>query len=140
VKLNSLITVLLWSLVLCGFVSVAKVSLNNFNGDPCASVYFLPVCYVVTAAYSLILASLMIKHSSFKDRVFSIGWGVAFTIGWLGSLVEIIGGGGICPSNSGGLQVGYVAGIPLCFISLAMLLLILVLFLKSRRLNKTKIV
>jgi hypothetical protein len=131
-KTNPLVTYPLWALVLFGFVSVGMVSINNFTGSAaCPDLLYLPVCYVVTIAYGLMLASLIINHNGCKHHFFCIGWGLAFAIALLASLAELFGGGGVCPSSSGGLRAGSAAGIPLCYISLAILVVILVLFIKG---------
>lgn len=130
-KTNPLITYPLWALVIFGFVSVAKVSFDNFTGSACPSLLFVPVCYIVTVAYGLMLASLIINHNGCKHHFFCMGWGVAFVIALLASLAEMFGGGGICPSSSGGIRAGAAVGIPLCYISLALLVVILVLFIKG---------
>ena len=121
----------LWALVIFGFVGVAKVSLDNFNGLTCPSLFSLPICYVVMAAYGLMLASLIINHNGCKHHFFCLGWGVAFVIALLASLAEVFGGGGVCPSSSGGIRGGAAGGIPLCYISLMILVAILVLFIKG---------
>ena len=60
-----------------------------------------------------------------------MGWGIAFTIALLASLAEMFGGGGVCPSSSGGLRAGSSATIPLCYVSLFILDAILILFIKG---------
>lgn len=130
-KTNPLITYPLWALVIFGFVSVAKVSLDNFNGLACPSLLSMPVCYIVTVAYALMLGSLIINHNGCKHHFFCMGWGIAFIIALFASLAEMFAGGGVCPSSSGGLRAGSAAGIPLCYISLAILVVILVLFIKG---------
>lgn len=130
-KSNQIITYLLWALVIYGFVSVAKVSIDNMNGLACPSLLSVPVCYVVTLAYGLMLGSLIINHNGCKHHFFSVGWGIAFVIALFASLAEFFGGGGVCPSTSGGLRAGAATGIPLCYISLVVLVAILVLFIKG---------
>jgi len=130
-KTSPLITYPLWALVIFGFVSITKVSLDNFNGSACPSLLLMPVCYVVNFAYALMLGSLLINHTGCKHHFFCIGWGIAFTIALLASLAEAFGGGGVCPSSSGGLRAGVASGIPLCYISLAILVVILMLFIKG---------
>ena len=130
-KSNPLSTYLLWALVIFGFVSVGKVSFDNMNGLACPSLLTVPVCYIVTVAYGLMLGSLIINHNGCKHHFFCAGWGVAFVIALFASLAELFGGGGICPSTSGGLRAGASVGIPLCYISLAILIVILVLFIKG---------
>ncbi len=130
-KTSPLISYPLWALVVFGFFSISKVSLDNFNGLACPSLLLLPVCYVVNFAYALMLGSLLINHNGCKHHFFCIGWGIAFAIALLASLAEAFGGGGVCPSSSGGLRAGVTGGIPLCYISLAILVVILVLFIKG---------
>lgn len=124
-------TYLLWGLVIFGFVSVGKVSIEDMNGLACPSLLGMPVCYIVSAAYGLMLASLAINHNGCRHHFFCAGWGVAFVIALLASLAEIFGGGGVCPSTSGGLRAGTSLGIPLCYISLLILIVILVLFIRG---------
>ena len=130
-KTNPLITYPLWALVIFGFVSVAKVSFDNFNGVGCPSLLSMPVCYIVTFAYGLMLASLIINHNGCKHHFCCMGWGLAFVIALFASLAEMFGGGGVCPSSTGGLRAGSAAGIPLCYISLVLLIGILILFIKG---------
>lgn len=130
-KTNPLITIPLWAMVVIGFVGVAKVSLDNFNGTACPNLFLTPVCYIVMVAYGLMLGSLIINHNGCKHHFFCLGWGVAFVIALFASIAEVFAGGGVCPSSSGGLRAGAASGIPLCFVSLAMLLVILVLFIKG---------
>ena len=128
---NPFITVPLWALVIFGLVSVAKVSIDNMSGLACPSLLSVPVCYVVTAAYALMLGSLFISHNGCKHHLFCTGWGVAFIIALFASVAELMGSGGVCPSTSGGLRAGSDVGIPLCYISLVMLGAILLLFIKG---------
>ena len=130
-KSNSIFTYLLFALVIFGFVSVAQVSVSNMNGLACPSLFSLPICYIVTAAYGLMLASLIINHSGCKHHFFCIGWCVAFVIALFASLAEMFGTGGVCPSSTGGLRAASTSGVPLCYISLAILVCILVLFIKG---------
>jgi len=130
-KTNPVITYPLWALVIFGFVSAAKLSIENMNGVTCPSLFSIPVCYVVTVAYGLMLGSLIINHNGCKHHFFCMGWGIAFVIALLASLAEMFGGGGVCPSSTGGLRGGSAAGIPLCYISLVFLVIILVLFIRG---------
>jgi len=129
-KTSTLINVSLWALVALGFIGAVKVSLANFNGVSCPALFAVPICYVVTAAYGLMLGSLIINHHGCKHHFFCMGWGTAFVIALMASTVEFFGSGSICPSSSGGLRAA-ASGIPLCYISLAMLIIILVLFIKG---------
>jgi hypothetical protein len=128
-KTNPLITVPLWALVILGFVGAASVSIANFNGAACPSLFSIPVCYVVLVAYGLMFSSLVINHNGCKHHFFCVGWGLAFVIAFFASLAEFFAGSGICPSSEGGLRGA--GGTPLCYVSLAMLIVILVLFIQG---------
>ena len=130
-KSNPYITFPLWALVLFGFIGAGMVSLDNMRGTACPSLLMVPACYVVTVAYGLMLGSLIINHNGCKHHFFCAGWGVAFVIALFASLAELFGGGGVCPTTSGGLRAGAPSGIPLCYISLLFLVIILVLFIKG---------
>ena len=130
-KTNPMVTYILWALVIFGLIGGAKISYENMNGVVCPNLFSIPICYVVTAAYALMLGSLIINHNGCKHHFFCIGWGLAFVIALLASLAEMFGAGGVCPSTSGSLRAGQSIGIPMCYISLGLLLIILVLFIKG---------
>ena len=119
----------LCALLLLGLVGGAKVSYANFTGSACPYIAFVPICYVVTAAYALMLAAIAIRHHGCRHHFFVIGWGVAFVIALTGSVLEVVAGGGVCPTTGGSLRGGSAGSVPLCFASLALLIVILVLFL-----------
>jgi len=122
----------LWALVIFGLISVTKLSFENFAGVACPYVGPVPVCYIVTFAYAMMLGSLVINHNGCKHYFFCMGWGLAFIIAAFASVAELFGGGGVCPStSSGGIRGGSAGGVPLCYISLGILIVILVLFLKG---------
>lgn len=121
---------LLWLLVIAGFLGVASISLANLNGNPCPYIAFIPICYVVLVAYGLMLGSLIVNHNGCKHYFFVSGWAIAFLIALVGSLTEFFAGGGVCPSTGGGnVRGGSGLSVPMCYISLAMLVVILVLFI-----------
>jgi len=122
----------LWLLVLIGFAGAASISLSNYNGTPCPHIASIPICYVVLVAYGLMLGSLVINHGGCKHHFFVAGWATAFLIALVGSLAEFFAGGGVCPSTGGGSVRGSTGlSVPMCYISLAMLVAILVLFIKG---------
>jgi len=130
-KSNSISTMILWALVILGFIAGLKVSIDNFNGIACPNILMMPICYVVTAAYGLMLGSLILNHNGCKHYFFCIGWSVAFIIAAFASVVEMFSHTSVCPSTSGGLRAVSGTGLPLCYISLAMLIVIIVLFVKG---------
>ena len=129
-KYSKVSDVILWGLLLLGFVGAAKVSYANLMGTPCPYLAMIPICYVVLAAYGAMIASVAIPKNWCKHYLFCGGWGVAFVIALMGSAAELMGGGGVCPTAGGSSIRGFSSGsIPLCYASLAMLIVILVLFL-----------
>ena len=97
----------------------------------------IPVCYIVTVAYLLIFFALIVKIDKIKLHLFCSGWGLAFIIALLASLAEYFGRGGVCPVSGGAsLREGELtSGIPLCYISLLLLVVISILFHKTNRLS-----
>ncbi len=123
--------IVLWALVLLGFFGGLKVSIDNFNGLSCPNIFHVPICYVVTAAYGLMLGALIFNHNGCKHYFFCIGWSVAFVIAALASLAEMFSSTSVCPTSSGGLRAATGEGLPLCYVSLVLLVVILVLFIKG---------
>lgn len=120
----------LWVLLAIGFLGAVKVSYANFTGKVCPSIGVVPICYVVLIAYALMIASLLVRHHGYKHYFFCAGWSTAFVIALVGSAAEVFAGGGVCPTTSGGSLRGASNGsIPMCFVSLALTVAILVLFL-----------
>lgn len=126
---NKIVDITLWALLALGFLGGLKISYANMTGTPCPYLAFIPICYLVTAAYGLMIASVLIPHNGCKHYFFAAGWGTAFVIALAGSVAEILAGGGVCPASGGGMRSASSYSVPLCFASLAMLLVILVLFL-----------
>jgi len=120
----------LLALVFIGFIGALSVSWKNLTGSPCPHLFAVPICYIVLIAYSLMLASLLIPNQSCKHHFFCVGWAIAFIIAFLASIAELTVGGGICPvSDSGSLRGGSGGGgIPLCYVSLLLLIMIFGLF------------
>lgn len=130
-KNSKIVDIILWALVLLGFVGALKVSYENYTGTPCPYVATIPICYIVLVAYGLMIAAMLISNHGIKHYSFCIGWGTAFLIALAGSTAEIMGGGGVCPTSGGDIR-GAASGsgaIPLCYVSLAMTIVILILFL-----------
>lgn len=129
-KRLKIIDIALLVLLAAGFLGALKVSIANFIGTSCPQIGIIPICYVVLVAYGLMIASAVIRHNGCKHYFFCAGWSTAFVIALLGSIAEITSGGGVCPTSGGGGIRGAASGsVPLCYASLAMLIVILVLFL-----------
>lgn len=127
---NYFIYIPLLALVLIGLIGALRISYANYLGSVCPHIFLVPVCYVVTAAYALMFLALAIAEINSKHYLFVTGWGLAFVVALAGSASEFFSGGGVCP-GSGGARMGGASGsgLPLCYLSLAMLIVILALFL-----------
>lgn len=120
----------LWIFLVIGLLGALKISYANFTGQACPKMWIVPICYLVFLAYALMLGSVIVRHNGCKHYFFAIGWSIAFVFALLGSAAEWLGGGGVCPSSSsGGVRGASAGGIPMCYISLALTVIILVLFL-----------
>lgn len=128
-KSSKILDVVLWALLAFGFLGGLKISYENLTGNACPHIGFVPICYIVTIAYGLMIASVLIRHNGCKHYLFAIGWAAAFIIALVGSIAEIALGGGVCPAAGGSVRGTSAGSIPLCFASLAMCLVILALFL-----------
>lgn len=127
---SKLVDTALWILLAIGFLGALRVSYANFTGQVCPQIGIVPICYVVLIGYALMILSLIVKNDGCMHYFFCVGWGSVFVIALVGSGAELLGGGGVCPTTSGGSIRGASSGtIPMCYISLALALLILVLFL-----------
>ena len=131
-KNSKVVDIVLWALVILGFLGALKVSYANMMGSPCPYLGIVPICYIVLAAYGAMIVAMLISHHGSEHYLFCMGWGTAFVIALLGSIAEIMAGGGVCPTSGGGGIRGAASGsgsIPLCYVSLAMTIVILILFL-----------
>ncbi len=122
-RLNFTITALLL-LIGIGFWGSLRVSYANLTGEQaCPHLEGLAICYIVAAAYGSMLASLFLRQPTLHYVMFLTAWGVTFLIALLGSGLEL-SQGGVCPTTSFLL--------PLCYVSLAMCLVIMGIYLVAR--------
>ena len=121
----------LWILLAIGFFGAVEVSYENLTGNPCPHVFAVPVCYVVLIGYTLMVLSVIVNHNGCRHHFFVIGWSIAAAIAAVGSIAELVAGGGVCPTSGGGSIRGTTTStaIPLCYVSLALLIGILMLFI-----------
>lgn len=132
---RKIIDIALWLLLGIGFLGAINVSYANFSGNECPQIGIIPICYVVLVAYALMIVALLLRSHSDKYSVFFIGWATAFAIALVGSGAELFGGGGVCPTSSGGSLFGVsISAVPMCYVSLALTIIILGLFLKASQL------
>ena len=122
---HKITTPLLWALIGFGFLGALNVSYFNYIGEqPCPKAAGLSICYVVTLAYGLMLVSLFIKEAIYHSGVFLPAWSITFFIALYGSSLELTVGD-TCP-RAGNLM-------PLCYVSLAMCLLIVTINIFHRQ-------
>lgn len=121
--------ILLLALLALGFLGIAKISYTSLLCRSRPHIAFIPICYVVLATYGMMIASIVIPNNGCNHYLFCVGWGVAFIIASVGSVAELVAGGGVYPTTSGGIRGVSGGSIPLCFASFAMLIVILVFFL-----------
>lgn len=124
------IKILLGLLLATGLYGALSVSYTTITGTtPCPDVQGLPVCFVVTIGYVMMVASLFILNFGWKKRIFLSGWLVVFLIAVTGTLLEVINGN-TCPQSADGL--------PLCYVSLTFSILILVLNFVNQKIHCEK--
>jgi len=122
-KISNLALYLLVAGGLYGAMSLSYSTLTDLA--TCPNIVGIPVCYVVAAGYAVMALGLGINFSvrltrtDLSSKAFMSGWLVVFVIAGLASLVEI-SAGNTCPTND--------LAIPLCYLSLALCILILILF------------
>ncbi len=119
--------VLLWLLVALGLYGAISISYNTVtNTSPCPNIIGLPICYLVLTGYAAMFASLFMLKSNKHKWLFYLGWSIVFLIAVAGSSFEILKGN-VCPKNSSGL--------PLCYLSLAFTVAILLLYYLQQKLR-----
>ncbi len=119
-----MLTKLLFSLV-AGFAvfNGALLSIAHLQtGATCPMIGPLPACYLVLTGYTLVLVSVWLKRT-WRARLFWLGWSPVALLAGLGTGLQLTRGE-TCPRTAG--------GIPQCFISLAMVVALLVLWLLIR--------
>ncbi len=113
-------TILLWLLIGFGFLGGLNVSYANFIGQQaCPNVAGIAICYVVMIAYGLMFVSLFMQKAVLRASLFFPAWGITFLIALFGTSLELTNGD-VCPKTYNIL--------PLCFMSLALCLIIITLF------------
>jgi len=110
--LNKLLYTALWSAMLIGLYGALSISYRTITGvEVCPSFLSMRVCFLVALAYSLLMVAVFLNGKRWAPIVFIISWLVVFGFALPGSIMEFIQGN-TCPRTG--------AGIPLCYISLAL--------------------
>ncbi len=146
------VKILLLLLVLTGVTGAALLSIDNLNGKACPAVASIPVCYVVLAAYLLILIGVMRAGASgvlsrqppgFLGSIslfslFGLGWWIAFAIALVASFAEASSETPVCPQSTASTAeaASWLASVPRCYLSALLLLLILLFYWLLNRLNR----
>ena len=121
------IRLVVFVLVGFGFYSSTRLAWRQWTtGEACPIVGSVPACYVAFAGYLAMVIGLVVAvifGASWARSVFYVGVSVAGGLALFGSALELIKGN-VCPR---------VGSIPMCYISLAMSLLIGGLFWSMTR-------
>lgn len=118
----------LWLLILAGLSSGIRISHATLTGSaPCPDAAGIPICYAVTLGYLGMLVSQLPLPARYGPRLFYPAWAVVALIALVGTGAELIAGD-VCPKND--------SGTPMCFFSLAFCVMILVLYLADKRVQK----
>ncbi len=108
-------------LMLVGLGAVSSFRLAFFQwatGEACPVVGSVPACYVAFAGYGLMLIGLIAAWAKGRRTMFRLGIAIAGGLALVGSTMELVQGD-VCPR---------AGSVPLCYVSLAMSLVILWLF------------
>lgn len=117
--------ILLYLLVAGGLYGALSVSYQTISGiAPCPNIKGIPICFVVAAGYSSMLAGLLLSKKIISRNIFLTGWFLVFAIAATGTAFELMIKQGTCPVSSDNT--------PLCYLSLAITVLIIILFILNR--------
>lgn len=127
---NKIYTIMLYLLVAGGLYGALSVSYQTITGiAPCPYVLEIPICFIVATGYSTMLIGLLLSMKIVAKNIFLTGWFLVFSIALTGTLFELLIKKGTCPVSS--------STIPLCYLSLAITVVIIILFiLKRSRITK----
>jgi len=108
------------------FLNVFSLSAKEWSiTGACPSISGVPACYVVAVAYLLIFTSTLINRRLLYKRLFVIGAGIVFGLAIVGSVMQITSLGE-CPKTA--------SGFPMCYISLGICSLLIMIFIARVRL------
>ena len=112
--------VALTGLILFGLWGSGRLSWRQWvTGEACPVVGSVPACYVAFAGYAAMIAGVMlVGQLAWARGLFVAGLGVAGGLALIGSILEVVWGN-VCPR---------AGAVPMCYVSLALALLIGALF------------
>ncbi len=115
---------LLLALAVFGAVGVTPISYQQFAGvKACPVLGPVPACYVVLLGYALLAISALVD-AKIRNVLFAAGWFPLFALSMTGTSLELFGHS-TCPTTKNGT--------PTCFISLAIVGLLAVIFFFERK-------
>ena len=113
---HHLANAILFIVICLGLLGATRLSYVTVTGGvACPGVMGFPACYIIFLAYASMLLAFLQKKRSWSRSVFATGLAVATGFALSASLIEVFREG-TCPSSAN--------GIPLCYLSLALCLLI----------------
>jgi hypothetical protein len=100
-----------------GLWGAFNVSYDTLTGKAyCPKLFNIPVCYLVSIGYLLMLLPQLFSSLNKNNKVFYSGWGLVFVIAIVGVSFELTIGH-VCPTSK--------KDIPLCYLSFAYCVLIM---------------
>ena len=116
----NMLRLVLFALVAFGTYGSGRLAwLQWSTGEACPVVGSVPACYVAFAGYFFMIAALIgLPKLAWLSKAFYTGITIAGGLALVGTVLELVKGN-VCPR---------VGSIPMCYISLAMSLLIVGLF------------
>ncbi len=113
---NTILNILILLVFVVGIVGSSELVWTEIIlQDVCPKFVGVPVCYII---FFCLIIPLTAHVLSFKNIIYFIFTGIAFLIAFSASFLKVFGNG-VCPKS--------VGGIPLCFYSLAIFTLLLLL-------------
>ena len=122
---NKITNIALYLLVAAGLFGALSVSYSTLTDiAPCPAIFRIPVCYVVAMGYAAmaLYLGLRLTNNKWPGLLFMSGWIVVFSIAAFATLLEITVAN-TCPTSG--------LGIPLCYASLVLSMVILFLFKRT---------
>jgi len=122
---KNLALIVLAAIALLGTSAGVKLSLQHFqHGEVCPMVGPIPACNIVFFGYLFILIAAFISRHSKSKTLFFVGWIPVLALASFGVILELVRGE-TCPPG------GF--GIPQCFYSFAMAVIVFGLFFFVRK-------
>jgi hypothetical protein len=123
---NKIVLFIFLVISLLGFLGGFFISYKNIiYGNACPNIWIIPACYIVTIGYALMIFASIKK----QYKIFFTGWVPVFILAFFGSVMELLGND-TCPKSA--------AGIPMCFYSLLIVVLVGLLFLNLKKANNNR--